>query len=136
MADSADTVWQIRHGNPGRRLFALLVAIGSKQEEGYSLFGVDRLAVLLYTKSDVRVAKGEIKMNDVISSPPAPQTAADYEAELEEMWMEIERLNALIKSDQADIDRLKAESDAIRAETEIIKARTQARLDSLARMMQ
>jgi cell division protein FtsB len=72
-----------------------------------------------------------IRVDDVISSQRAPQTAAEYEAAIAQLLTEMHRLNEQMQQDQAEIDRLKAETRAIKAETELIKSRTQARLDAL-----
>jgi hypothetical protein len=47
--------------------------------------------------------------------PPPLQTAADYEAAIEECLAEMQRLREKIDRDQADIDRLKVETRAILA---------------------
>jgi hypothetical protein len=63
-----------------------------------------------------------MSMEDLLSSQPTPQTAAEYEAAIEHLLMEMQRLNQRMKDDQAVIDRLKAESDMLKRETRALLA--------------
>jgi peptidoglycan hydrolase CwlO-like protein len=61
-------------------------------------------------------------MDDLMSLQPAPRTAAEYEAAIEQMLTEMQRLNQQMQKDQADIDRLSAEIAALKAETRVLLA--------------
>jgi len=83
----------------------------------------------------VRDLKGrKTTMSDFTISPVRPTTDADYQIAIDDVFAEIDRIQAKISIDQAHIQRLKAESDLIIAETAAIKAQTEARLDQLERM--
>lgn len=64
-----------------------------------------------------------------------PRTDTESEALVEQMLVEMERLNQKMRDDQAEIDRLKAESKRIRAESDIIRGRTTTRLNELEAML-
>ena len=55
-------------------------------------------------------------MTDILTRD-APQTDAEMEAELRQMFAELETLNERMRRDQADIVRLKNETDAYKAES-------------------
>ncbi len=55
-------------------------------------------------------------MTDILARN-APQTDAEMEAELAQMWAELETLNERMRRDQVDIIRLKNETDALKAES-------------------
>ncbi|MBI1924494.1 hypothetical protein HYR99_09610 [Candidatus Poribacteria bacterium] len=59
-------------------------------------------------------------MKAMISSQPTLETAADYEAAIEQCLAEMKRLNEQLKQDQADIDRLKAETRAMLAKMKAV----------------
>ena len=73
-------------------------------------------------------------MSDFILSQARPKTDAEYQTAIDDMFVEIDRIQARISADQVYIQRLKTESDMIRAETDLIKARTEAKLATLERM--
>ena len=54
---------------------------------------------------------------------------------MEQMRVEMERLNQKMRDDQAQIDRLKAESKRIKADSDVIRGRTTARLNELEAML-
>ena len=56
-------------------------------------------------------------MDNLASLQPVPQTAADYEAAVEQLLAEMKRLNQQMQSDRTDIERLKAETRELKAET-------------------
>ena len=56
-------------------------------------------------------------MNDVVSSQSLPQTAADYEAAVEQLLAEMKRLNQQMQNDRTDTERLKDETQTLKAET-------------------
>jgi hypothetical protein len=74
---------------------------------------------------------GGVKMEERIALPPAPQSAAEYKAAINELLAEMKRMNEQMDRDREEIDRLKAETESIKAETEPIKAQLQSRLDDL-----
>ncbi len=55
-------------------------------------------------------------MTDILTRD-APQTDAEMEAELRQMFAELETLNERMRRDQADIVRLKNETDVLKAES-------------------
>ena len=57
-----------------------------------------------------------------IPFPSNPQTETEYETTLDQMLIEIQRLNEQMQQDQADIDRLRAESAFYKAESQRLKA--------------
>jgi cell division protein FtsB len=70
-------------------------------------------------------------MADLASSPTAPETAAEYEAALDQMLAEMRLLNEQMQKDRVDIDRLKAETHALKAESATLEAETRAILARL-----
>lgn len=54
-------------------------------------------------------------MDETALPQPALQTAADYEAAIEQCLAQMKRVQDQIDKDQADIDRLKAETRAMLA---------------------
>jgi len=74
-------------------------------------------------------------MEERIASSPAPRTAAEYRAAIDELLAEMKRMNQQSDRTRAEIEQLKAESAAIRAETEVIKARLDRRLEALAKLL-
>jgi peptidoglycan hydrolase CwlO-like protein len=58
-----------------------------------------------------------------------PQTEAEFEAALAQIFAEIQRLNEQMRRDQADIDCLRAEATAYKAESQRLKAEGE-RLDA------
>jgi hypothetical protein len=56
-------------------------------------------------------------MANILSAQPAPQTAAQYEAEFEMLMQKATRLNELMVQDRLEIEKLKAETKEIRDET-------------------
>lgn len=69
-------------------------------------------------------------MNDVMQSVPSSLSGgqADYEADLSQLMAEVERLNELMRSDRAEIERLKSETWALKAETRALLAGMGAQL--------
>jgi hypothetical protein len=61
-------------------------------------------------------------MEETVSSPPTPQTAAEYEAAIETLLAEMRRLNQRMRDDQAVIDRLKAEAETLKRQTRAMLA--------------
>lgn len=59
-------------------------------------------------------------MVETILSKPRPKTETEYEAAIQEMFAEMDRLDESIRRKQAEIDRL--------------KAKTRATLDEIKRM--
>jgi peptidoglycan hydrolase CwlO-like protein len=74
---------------------------------------------------------GGMNMDNRIGSSPAPRTAAEYRAAIDELLAEMIRMNEQMDRDRVEIERLKAETEVIKADTEVIKARLQSRLDAL-----
>ena len=70
-------------------------------------------------------------MEDSVSSQPTPETAADFEAAVEECLVEIRRLNEQMQGDRNDIEKLKTETLALKAESQRLKAETRAALARL-----
>ena len=54
-----------------------------------------------------------MKEKDLLQT--APKTDADYEAAIQAMYAEMDRIDERIKKDQAEIDQLKAETRAMLA---------------------
>ncbi len=73
-------------------------------------------------------------MSDVTLSQRRPNTDAEYQAAISDLFAEIDRMQAKISIDQASIQRLKVESEKIIAETSLIKEQTEARLVLLEQM--
>ena len=67
-------------------------------------------------------------MENLVSSQTAPQAASDYEASFNQLMAEMERLNEQMRSDRADIERLKAETQMLKAETRAVLASMGAKL--------
>jgi hypothetical protein len=64
------------------------------------------------------ILHAEVRVVDnVVSAQPLPQTAADYEAAVEQLLAEVKRLNQHMQSDRTDIERLKTETRTLKAET-------------------
>lgn len=61
-------------------------------------------------------------MSDIITSHPAPKTAAEYKEAIDELLGAMQRLNGQMKDEQAVIDRLKAETELIKTETRALLA--------------
>jgi hypothetical protein len=61
-------------------------------------------------------------MNEGIAGQPTPEMV-EFEAEIDRYLAEMQRLNELMRQDQAEIDRLKAETRAMQAETRAILER-------------
>jgi peptidoglycan hydrolase CwlO-like protein len=61
-------------------------------------------------------------LDDVLSSQFTPQTAAEYEAAMDQLLAEIQRLNQQMKEDQSAIDRLKTETETLKRETRALLA--------------
>ncbi len=61
-------------------------------------------------------------MDEQIMSNATPHSNAEYEADFEQMLVEMKHLNELMKRDQAVIDRLASESQTLKAETRAILA--------------
>lgn len=59
-------------------------------------------------------------MTDILTRG-APQSDAEIEAELTQIFAELETLNERMRRDQADIVRLKNETDAYKAESARLK---------------
>lgn len=74
-------------------------------------------------------------MSDVLSSQPAPRTAAEYKAVIAQLLAEMHRLNEQMRQDQTDIDRLKVETNVLKAETQRLKAEARAALARLGEMV-
>jgi hypothetical protein len=72
-------------------------------------------------------------MDERISPQVAFEPTGGEEANLEQLFAEMDRLNILMRQDQADIDRLKAETHRLRLEMQPIKTETQAVLAKLKR---
>jgi len=71
-------------------------------------------------------------MDNIILTRPAPQTAAEYEAALAEMFAEMDRLDQQREKDRAEIERLRTETEAIQARTQRLKAESRAMPTRLA----
>ena len=56
-------------------------------------------------------------MNESISLQSAPDTAASYEASIEQHLIEMQLLNEQMQSDRLEIDRLKIETCALKDQT-------------------
>lgn len=69
-------------------------------------------------------------MSDVVQSvpPTVGSEQAGYEADLDQLLAEAERLNELMRADRAEIERLKGESGALKAETRALLAGMGAQL--------
>jgi peptidoglycan hydrolase CwlO-like protein len=61
-------------------------------------------------------------MEESLFSQPTPQTAAEYEAAIDQLLAEMQRLNQKMKEDQSVIDRLKAETETLKRETRALLA--------------
>ncbi len=69
-------------------------------------------------------------MSDLLYQP-TPQTAAECEAVLARILSEMQRLNAEMRADQTEIDRLTRETRQIGAHTDALLDQIEAQLDSL-----
>lgn len=67
-------------------------------------------------------------MDNIFSGFPEPQTEAESQAIIAQLFAEMRRLNERMREDQAEIDRLKSE-------TQFLKAETRATLDRLKAMV-
>lgn len=67
-------------------------------------------------------------MENLVSSPPSLQTAAEYEAAVEQLLAEIRRLNEQMQDDRLDIERLRIETQMLKVETRAVLARIGAAL--------
>ena len=65
-------------------------------------------------------------MPELTASPLSPQTAAEYENILSQIFIEINLLNQQMQPDRAEIERLKADSARLEAETQSILTRLKA----------
>ena len=70
-------------------------------------------------------------MDNLISSQPAPQTAADYEAAVDAQIKEMKSLNSQMHTDRAEINRLEAETESLKAEAHRLKRETRKLLASM-----
>jgi hypothetical protein len=74
-------------------------------------------------------------MEDRIASSPAPKTAAEYRAAIDDLLAEMNHMDEQSDRTWAEIERLKAESALIRAETDRIIARIDSRLDAIEALL-
>ncbi len=74
-------------------------------------------------------------MSDMTVAPLKPRTDAEYQTAIDDLFVEIDRVQERIFQHQADTQRLKTETRILKAESDFIKAQTNARLDSLERML-
>jgi uncharacterized protein YlxW (UPF0749 family) len=70
-------------------------------------------------------------MEERISLPPQPKTAAEYRAAIQAILQEIRRLFAEMDRNQAEIDRMRTEIDAVGARTDTALQALQAQLEDL-----
>jgi hypothetical protein len=82
-------------------------------------------------------------MADTFLSMPEPRTDAEYEAAINEMFAEMDRLNKLIKQDDEEIEQsrrrtkeLSAQSELWKKKTAIVAADNHARLERLMASLQ
>jgi hypothetical protein len=75
-------------------------------------------------------------MGKQITSSPAPRTAAEYRAAIDDLLTEMKRMDEQSDRNWTEIERLKAESAAIRAETDKLIAQLDAKLDALEALLQ
>ncbi|HLJ55648.1 MAG TPA: hypothetical protein VKT77_11465 [Chthonomonadaceae bacterium] len=71
-------------------------------------------------------------MSDIAAQSLLP-TEREQEVLLDQLIGEMQRLNATIRDDQADIDRLKTETRALSEHSDLVLAQIEARLASLKR---
>ena len=81
-------------------------------------------------------------MADVSLAEPTRQMDSEESEMMERMFNEIQHLNALLRRDQAEIERLKAETALLRAQTQEMKvfgmelhSESRAILDQLKRVV-
>ena len=72
-------------------------------------------------------------MTDMASSQWTQQTDADSETLFSTLLTEIRHLNAQMRNDQADIDRLKSETRTIAEHSDILLLQIEGQLDALRR---
>ena len=56
-------------------------------------------------------------MDNIVSGFPEPQTEAESQVIISQLFAEMNRLNALMRQDQTEIDCLKRETQRLKAET-------------------
>lgn len=59
-------------------------------------------------------------MENIVSSSPEPQTEAESQAIIAQLFAEMYRLNEKMRQDQIEIERLKSETQYLKAETRTI----------------
>jgi hypothetical protein len=64
----------------------------------------------------------EVMMDELVPSQSEPRTAAEYQAALERLLIETDRIRKQMATDRSEIDRLRAESRTLRDETRAILA--------------
>ena len=61
-------------------------------------------------------------MDELVSSTPAPQSAAEYETAIEQLLAEMKHFNQQMQSDRAEIEQLKLQTRTLKAETRAVLA--------------
>ena len=70
-------------------------------------------------------------MANILSAQPAPQTAAQYEAEFEMLMQEANGINERMRQERVEIERLKTEEKMLVKEIGRLKGETRAMLVSM-----
>lgn len=56
-------------------------------------------------------------MENTVSGFPEPQTEAESQAVISQLFAEMHRLNEIMRQDQVEIDRIKVETQRLKVET-------------------
>src|SRR4051794_22027953 len=69
-----------------------------------------------------RARERRLRMDEGLPAVTTPQTAAEYEAAVDEILRQIGLLNEQMRADRAESERLRAESQTLKRETRAILA--------------